>query len=407
MIVFDPACLAVEEPPRQESRRPDRPSRPPRRPASARVAGGDPPPVTVTQPFLPPLDEFLPYLAEIWENRVLTNDGPFHQRLTRELAAHLEVDQLSLFNNATIALTTALQSLHLTGEVVTTPFSFVATAHAILHSGLTPVFADIDPGTLNLDPERIEAAITPRTTAILGVHCYGTPCDVDAIADIARRRNLRVVYDAAHAFGVTYRGRSLLQAGDLAVVSFHATKVFNTFEGGAIISHDPATKAAIDRFRNFGIVDQTTVEAAGTNGKMNEVQAAFGLLQLRYIAGALARRRAIDAAYRAALADCPWVRCLDPLPGQVPNGSYFPVFIDPRHPLTRDALFHRLARHGIQARRYFHPLITAFPMYAHLPSADPARLPVATRAAEQVLCLPIYPDLPPGTVERVVDLLHP
>jgi len=363
-------------------------------------------PVFVTQPSLPPLEEFIPYLEEIWAKKVLTNDGPFHRQLERELVEYLGVSQISLFNNGTIALIAAMQALCLTGEVITTPFSFVATAHSVLWSGLTPVFVDIEPDTLNMDPARIEAAITPRTTAILAVHCYGTPCDVDAIAEIGRRRGLRVIYDAAHAFGVTYRGESILRAGDLSVVSFHATKVFNTFEGGAIIAPDAEIKGHIDQMKNFGIVDQTTVISTGTNGKMNEMQAAFGLLQLKHVDRALDRRRAIDAAYREALAGVPGIHCLAHKAQQVANGSYFPILIDERHRQTRDEVFALLASHGINARRYFYPLISTFPMYAKLPSADPAGLPVATRAADQVLCLPIYPDLPDGTVERVGTLLR-
>jgi dTDP-4-amino-4,6-dideoxygalactose transaminase len=364
-------------------------------------------PIFVTQPSLPPLAEFIPYLEEIWANRVLTNDGPFHKRLEHELVEHLGVAQISLFNNGTVALQVALQALCLTGEVITTPFSFVATTHAILWSGLTPVFVDIEPETLNIDPAKIEAAITPRTTAILAVHCYGTPCNIDAIADIARRRGLRVIYDAAHAFGVTYRGESILRAGDLSVLSFHATKVFNTFEGGAVVSQDVEMKIHIDRMKNFGIVDPTTVVATGTNGKISEVQAAFGLLQLRHLGPALERRIAIDAAYREAIEGIPGIRCLTPLPDQVSNGSYFPVLIDQTHPYTRDEVFARLASAGINGRRYFYPLISAFPMYAKLPSAGAHLLPVATRIAEQVLCLPIYADLPLSTVERVARILRP
>lgn len=362
--------------------------------------------VFVTQPSLPPLAEFIPYLEEIWHNRVLTNDGPFHKRLEQALVAYLEVPQISLFNNGTVALQVALQALCLTGEVITTPFSFVATTHAIMWSGLTPVFVDVEPETLNIDPAKIEAAITPRTTAILAVHCYGTPCDIDAIAEIGRRRGLRVIYDAAHAFGVRYRGESILRAGDLSVLSFHATKVFNTFEGGAIVSPDTETKLHIDQMKNFGIVDQTTVVATGTNGKMNEVQAAFGLLQLRHLGPALDRRLTIDAAYRTALANIRGIRCLAAKSGQESNGSYFPVLIDERYPLTRDQVFARLAAAGIHGRRYFYPLITSFPMYAKLPSADPARLPVATQVAKQVLCLPIYADLPSDTVDRVAAILR-
>jgi dTDP-4-amino-4,6-dideoxygalactose transaminase len=363
-------------------------------------------PIYVTQPSLPPLTEFIPYLEQIWANRVLTNDGPFHKQLEQALVEHLGVPQISLFNNGTVALNVALQALCLTGEVITTPFTFVATTHSIAWSGLTPVFVDVDPATLNIDPAKIEAAITARTTAILAVHCYGTPCDIDAIADIARRHGLRVIYDAAHAFGVTYRGESILRAGDLSVLSFHATKVFNTIEGGAVVSRDAEAKMHVDRMKNFGIVDQTTVAAIGTNGKMNEVQAAFGLLQLRHLPSALERRLSIDAAYRDALADVQGICCLEPRLGQVSNGSYFPVLIDERHPYTRDEVFTRLAAAGINGRRYFYPLISTFPMYAKLQSANPARLPVATRAAERVLCLPIYADLPQGTVERVAAVLR-
>jgi dTDP-4-amino-4,6-dideoxygalactose transaminase len=363
-------------------------------------------PIYVTQPSLPPLSEFIPYLEEIWANRVLTNDGPFHKELEQALVEHLRVPQISLFNNGTVALQVALQALCLTGEVITTPFTFVATTHAITWSGLTPVFVDVEADTLNIDPAKIEAAITARTTAILAVHCYGTPCDIDAIAAIARRHGLRVIYDAAHSFGVRYRGESILRAGDLSVLSFHATKVFNTFEGGAIVSPDAETKLYVDRMKNFGIVDQTTVAAIGTNGKMNEVQAAFGLLQLRHLRPALERRMVIDAAYREALADIPGVRCLAPLTDQVSNGSYFPVLIDKPHPCTRDEVLAQLAAVGINGRRYFYPLISTFPMYAKLPSAGTSQLPVATRAAEQVLCLPIYADLPLSTVERVAAVLR-
>jgi dTDP-4-amino-4,6-dideoxygalactose transaminase len=363
-------------------------------------------PIFVTQPSLPPLAEFIPYLEEIWENRVLTNDGPFHKRLEQALVDHLAIPHISLFNNGTVALEVALQALCLTGEVITTPFSFVATTHAIAWCGLKPVFVDVEPCTLNIDPNQIEAAITPRTTAILAVHCYGTPCDIAAIADIAERHHLRVIYDAAHAFGVTYRGESILRAGDLSVLSFHATKVFNTFEGGAIVSQDAHLKLHIDRLKNFGIVDPTTITAIGTNGKMNEVQAAFGLLQLKHIGIALKKRLAIDAAYRALLADIPGVRCLQPRPSQVANASYFPLLIDEQYTQTRDEVFQRLAAVGINGRRYFYPLISNLPMYAKLESAAPEHLPVATRLAEQVLCLPIYADMPIETVERVAAVLR-
>ncbi|EGH24737.1 aminotransferase, partial [Pseudomonas amygdali pv. mori str. 301020] len=262
-------------------------------------------PIPVTRPLLPPLEEFIPYLEHIWESRQLTNGGPFHQQLEKELAEYLGVQHLSLFSNGTRALMTAIQALRIKGEVITTPYSFVATAHSLLWNSLTPVFVDIDPGTYNLDPERIEEAITPATTAIMPVHCYGIPCDVDRIQQIADRYGLKVIYDAAHAFGVQHRGQSLLNHGDLSVLSFHATKVFNTFEGGAIISPDAKTKQRIDYLKNFGFADEVTVVAPGINGKMSEINAAFGLLQLKYIDEALLKRQRIDERYRDALATVP------------------------------------------------------------------------------------------------------
>lgn len=360
------------------------------------------PPIYVTQPYLPPLEEFLPYLVEIWESKKLTNGGPMHAQLEQELCRYLGVEHISLFANATIALVTATQALRITGEVITTPYSFVATAHSLLWNGIQPVFADIDPVTLNLDPDRVEAAITPRTTAIMPVHCYGNPCDIEAIQRIADNYNLRVVYDAAHAFGVRQGGQSILKAGDLSVLSFHATKVFNTFEGGAIISPDAKTKQRIDHLKNFGFVDEVTVVAPGINGKMSEINAAFGLLQLKYVGQALARRREIDAHYRRQLDGVPGITCVQPSGQDVPNCSYFPVLVDERYPISRDALYARMRREGVFARRYFHPLISSFPMYRGLPSAAATNLPVATRIAQQIICLPIYPAMSPADVERVV-----
>jgi dTDP-4-amino-4,6-dideoxygalactose transaminase len=362
-------------------------------------------PIYVTQPYLPPLEDFYPYLEQIWENKILTNGGPFHQQLEKALCEYLGVEHISLFTNGTIALVTALQSLRITGEVITTPYSFVATAHSLLWNGIKPVFVDVDPDTLNLDPARIEAAITPQTTAIMPVHCYGHPCDVDAIQKIADNYNLKVIYDAAHAFGVENVNGSVLNAGDLSVLSFHATKVFNTFEGGAIICPDAKTKLRIDQLKNFGFVNETTVVAPGINGKMSEINAAFGMLQLKTLDQALARRKEIDAVYRGELADVAGIRCLGDAGETVANYSYFPILIGPDYPLSRDELYEKLKEHGIYVRRYFYPLITDFPMYRGLPSARPENLPVATAAAKEVMCLPIYPALTDAEQRHVIDVI--
>lgn len=358
-------------------------------------------PVYVTRPHLPPLEAFLPYLEAIWQNRILTNGGPFHHEFEEGLRRYLGVGEVALCNNGTTALLIALRSMNLSGEVITTPYSFVATSHALLWSGLEPVFVDIDPNTLNLDPARIEAAITPRTRAILAVHCYGHPCDVAAIQAIADRHGLKVIYDAAHAFGVQDAGGSVLRHGDLSVLSFHATKVFNTFEGGAIVCRDAATKQGIHSLKNFGFQDEVTVETLGTNGKMSEFNAALGLLQLQYFEAVIARRKEIDSLYRALLRDVPGIRC--PAIDQVPayNYAYFPIFVEADYPISRDALYERLKRHDIHARRYFYPLISEMPMYSGRPSARAANLPVASRIAGQVLCLPIYPDLDLGVVAEI------
>ncbi len=359
-------------------------------------------PILVTQPLLPPLDEFIPYLERIWESRRLTNGGPMHQRLEAALADYLGVPQVALFNNGTNALLTALQALGISGEVITTPYSFAATAHSLLWNNLTPVFADIGPASFNIDPDRIEAAITPLTTAIMPVHCYGDPCEVERIREIAAHHRLRVIYDAAHAFGVRHKGESLLRHGDLAVLSFHATKVFNTFEGGAIVCHDPATKLQIDRLKNFGIVDEDRIEAAGLNGKMNELQAAFGLIQLLHLAPALSRRRAIDDAYRREVADIPGINCV-PSPAETErNCAYFPILIGSGARCDRDTMYMELRERGIFARRYFYPLLSELPMYSGLASASPSNLPRASRVARQVLCLPIHADLTDADIDRVV-----
>lgn len=361
--------------------------------------------IYVTQPFLPPLEEFLPYLRKIWDNKILTNGGPFHQQLEQALCQYLGIGHIALFANGTLALVTALQALRITGEVITTPYSFVATSHALLWNGIKPVFVDINPITLNLDPAKIEAAITPQTTALLPVHCYGHPCDVAAIQEIADIYNLKVIYDAAHAFGVEDAGGSILRHGDLSVLSFHATKTFTTFEGGAIVCPDAKTKQRIDHLKNFGFVDETTVVAPGINGKMSEFNAALGLLQLEYIDQAIARRAAIDALYRRLLADVPGIRCIAGSGERVANYGYFPILIEPEYPLTRDALYHKLKANGIYARRYFYPLISDFPMYRGLPSARRDNLPVAAQVAERVLCLPIYPTLDDSTVETIAALI--
>lgn len=361
--------------------------------------------IYVTRPFLPPLEELIPHLQQIWASGQLTNGGPYHQQLEAELARYLGVPHVALFANATIGLVTALQSLRITGEVITTPYSFVATTHSLLWNGIKPVFVDIDEKTLNLDPSKIEAAITPQTTAILPVHCYGHPCDVEGIQKIADDYNLKVIYDAAHAFGVKTGTGSVLNHGDLSVLSFHATKVFNTFEGGAIVCPDAKTKDRINHLKNFGFANETTVVATGINGKMSEFNAALGLLQLQYVEQAIERRRAIDLRYRELLAACPGIQCIDGVAGETANYAYFPILVGNDYPISRDALYERLASHGIHARRYFYPLISDFPMYKGLPSAQPHLLPVARRMASQILCLPIYPDLGDAEVETIAGII--
>lgn len=362
-------------------------------------------PLYVTQPYLPPLSEFTPYLEEIWHNKVLTNGGPFHQKLETALCEYLGVKYVSLFTNATIALVTALQALRISGEVITTPYSFVATAHSLLWNGIKPVFVDIEPDSLNIDPRKIESAITPQTTGIMPVHCYGRPCNANAIQKIADTYNLKIIYDAAHAFGVRDAQGSILNYGDLSVLSFHATKVFNTFEGGAIVCPDAKTKQRIDFLKNFGIADEVTVVAPGINGKMSEINAAFGLLQLQHINDALQLRAQLASNYRAMLTDVKGLRPLDAPTGIKVNNGYFPVLVEDNYPLTRDALYEKLRKHDIYSRRYFYPLISEFPMYRGLLSAQASNLPVASRAAAKILCIPIYPAMTEAEQERVIDVL--
>lgn len=363
-------------------------------------------PIYVTQPHLPPLEEFIPYLEQIWENKWLTNNGPHHQQLEQSLCEYLGVEHLSLFTNGTIALVTALQALRITGEVITTPFSFVATAHSLLWNGLTPVFVDIDPATCNLDPEKIEQAITTRTTAIMPVHCYGTPCNVERIQQIADTYGLKVIYDAAHAFGVRYKGESILTHGDLSVLSFHATKVYNTFEGGAIVCPDAKTKQRIDYLKNFGFADEVTVMAPGINGKMSEINSAFGLLQLKHVDAAIAKRGEIDARYRYELSAIKGIICLSEPVDTIRTFSYFPVLVENDYPLSRDGLYDKLKEHNIHARRYFYPLISDMPMYRGLSSARGENLPVAKSIAQKVLCLPIYTDLDLPMVETIANVVR-
>lgn len=361
--------------------------------------------IPVTSPLLPPLEEFIPYLEEIWQSRYLTNGGAMHQALEKALCEYLGVQHISLFANGTLALLTALQSLRVTGEVITTPYSFVATTHALSWNGLRPVFVDIDPVTLNLDPQKIEAAITPRTTAIMPVHCYGNPCAMEEIRRICDTYNLKLIYDAAHAFAVRDEGGSILRHGDLSVLSFHATKVFNTFEGGAIICPDEATKQRIDHLKNFGFLDEVTVVMPGINGKLNEVSAAFGLLQLKHIDQALLRRKEIDGYYREHLVGVRGIKCLERVSQAFDNNAYFPVFVEEGFSLSRDELHHYLRDNDVHVRRYFYPLISDFPMYSGLPSAAPANLPVAQSVASRILCLPIYPTLGKSDIDRVVQLI--
>jgi dTDP-4-amino-4,6-dideoxygalactose transaminase len=364
-------------------------------------------PIYVTRPFLPPLEEFTEYLEKIWDSHILTNGGPFHQELEQKLCEYLGVKYISLFSNGTLALLTALQALRITGEVITTPYSFVAATHALWWNNIKPVFTDIEPETLNLDPDKIESAITPQTTAILPVHVYGNPCDTERIDEIAERYGLKVIYDAAHAFGVKIAGTSVANFGDLSVLSFHATKVFNTFEGGAIICHDENTKKHIDQLKNFGIINETTVVTPGINAKINEFQAALGLLQLKYIDVAVDKRKQITETYRAALGDIPGISFIWDQPDVKHNYAYFPILINPKEfGKTRDEVYEEFKTNNIFCRRYFYPLISQYPMYCNLESSQAGKMPIAERITEEVLCLPIYPDLGAEDVGNICNIVH-
>jgi dTDP-4-amino-4,6-dideoxygalactose transaminase len=363
-------------------------------------------PIFVTSPYLPPLEEFHEYLKDIWSSKWLTNNGKYHQALERALCEYLGVKYISLFSNGTLALVTALQALRITGEVITTPYSFVATTHALWWNNIKPVFVDIEPNTFNIDPVKIEAAITPRTTAILPVHVYGNPCDVQRIKDIADTYGLKVIYDACHTFGVTINKIPVLTFGDLSVMSFHATKVYNTFEGGAIVCHDEAIKKRIDNLKNFGFANETTVVAPGINAKMNEVQAAMGLLQLKYIDGAIEKRKLIAEFYREKLKRIKGISSLEDPEGVKHCYSYFPIFIDKeKYGRIRNEVYEELKKQNVFGRRYFYPLISQFPTYRGLESAQPGKLPVAEKVTEEVICLPIYSDLDLDSTNQICEIL--
>ncbi len=364
-------------------------------------------PIYVTQPSLPPLEEFTEILKQIWESKILTNNGPFHKQFEKELADYLGVKYLSLFANGTLALVTALQALRITGEVITTPFSFVATTHSLWWNNIKPVFVDIEPDYFTLDPEKIEAAITPQTTAILPVHVYGNPCRIDEIQKIADTYGLKVIYDAAHTFGVKIKGNSILNFGDLSILSFHATKVFNTIEGGAIICHDEKTKKQIDYLKNFGFAGETTVIAPGINAKMNELQAAFGLLQLKHIDGYISKRKEIVDLYRKELSGIKGIRVLYDIKGVDHSYTYFPVLVDEKlYGESRDDLYERLKKNNIYGRRYFYPLISQFPTYRGLQSAKSENLPVSTEISKKVICLPIYSELHYNILSDIIKIIH-
>ena len=363
--------------------------------------------ITVTSPLLPSLDEFIPYLEDIWDRKWLTNNGHYHQELEKALCEYLKVPYISLFTNGTLPLMVALQALRITGEVITTPYSFVATTHSLWWNGIKSVFVDIDPITGNMDPDKIEAAITPKTTAIMPVHVYGNPCDTQRIQEIADKYGLKVIYDAAHAFGVEVNGESVLNAGDMSTLSFHATKVYNTIEGGALICHDEKTKKRIDYLKNFGFAGETTVVAPGINGKMDEVRAAYGLLNLKQVDQAIDARHQVADAYREGLKDVKGIRFMEDIEGVRHNYAYFPILIDAeKYGMTRDELYFKMKEQDILGRRYFYPLISEFSTYRGLPSASQENLPIAHQLADSVICLPMYHSLTEVEVSRIIEFIR-
>lgn len=362
--------------------------------------------ITVTSPLLPDLEEFNLMLKDIWASKWVTNNGQFHKQLEKELAEYLGVPYVSLFTNGTLPLLTALQALRVTGEVITTPYSFVATTHCIWWSGCKPVFVDIDPSTGNLDPDKIEAAITPQTTAIMPVHVYGKPCDTKRIQEIANKYGLKVIYDAAHAFGVKVDGHSILNEGDMSTLSFHATKVYNTLEGGALVMHDEQTKQRIDYLKNFGFAGETEVIAPGINSKVDEVRAAYGILNLRQVDDAIEARHQIAIKYRETLRGIDGISFMEDIPGVKHNYSYFPIFVDAeKYGMTRDELYFKMKEHNVLGRRYFYPLISEFSTYRGLPSAAKENLPNAHKMADSVICLPMHHALSVDDIQRVINLI--
>lgn len=360
--------------------------------------------ITVTSPLLPDLDEFNEMLKDIWNRKWITNNGHYHQELEKALCEYLKVPYISLFTNGTLPLITALQALRITGEVITTPYSFVATTHSLWWNGIKPVFVDIDPATGNIDPDKIEAAITPKTTAIMPVHVYGKPCDVKRIQEIADKYGLKVIYDAAHAFGVEVNGESILTAGDMSTLSFHATKVYNTIEGGALVMHDEQTKKRIDYLKNFGFAGETEVVAPGINSKMDEMRSAYGLLNLRQVDKAIEARHQVAVKYREALRDVPGITFFDDMPGVKHNYSYFPIFVDAeQYGMTRDELYFKMKEHGVLGRRYFYPLISTFSTYRGLESATRENLPNAYKMADEVICLPMHHALSDDEIIKVIN----
>lgn len=361
-------------------------------------------PILVTSPLLPDLQEFTSSLQQIWNSKWITNNGSFHQMLESALCEYLKVPYVSLFTNGTLPLLTALQALRITGEVITTPYSFVATTHSIWWNGCRPVFVDIDPKTGNMDPDRIEAAITPKTTAIMPVHVYGKPCDTKRIKRIADKYGLKVIYDAAHAFGVEVDGKSILNEGDLSTLSFHATKVFNTIEGGAMVMHDAETKKRIDYLKNFGFENEVEVVGPGINGKMDEIRSAYGLINLKKVDNAIEARHQVAIRYRKALRDVEGITFFDDMPGVRHNYSYFPIFVDAeKYGMTRDELYYKMKESGVYGRRYFYPLISSFSTYRGLPSASRENLPEAHKMADSVICLPMHHGLNKEEVDCVIN----